>query len=105
MSDMDDDDGTRPDDRNLVFLRRLVTVLTATMIFGVLTIVVLLVIRLQTPPSPSLPDGLTLPEGVTAEAVTFGRGWIAVVTGDGRILILDRTTGAVLQDVPVSLPR
>ena len=87
-----------------MFLRRLVTVLTATMILGVLTIVVLLVIRLQTPALPSLPERITLPEGVTAEAVTFGPNWIAVVTDDARILILDRATGAVLQDVAVTLP-
>lgn len=81
------------------------TALTGTMIVGVLTIVVLLVIRLQTPAPPSLPEDLTLPEGVSAEAVTFGQGWIGVVTDDGRFLILDQTTGAVLDSVAVTLPR
>ena len=98
---MNGDDDFQPDDRNVVFLRRLVTVLTGTMILGVLTVVVLLVIRLQTPPPPSVPAGINLPDGVTAEAVTFGPDWIAIVTADQRILILDRKSGDILQDVPV----
>ena len=100
-SGMDGDDDFQPDDRNVVFLRRLVTVLTGTMILGVLTVVILLVIRLQTPPPPSVPSGIDLPEGVSAQAVTFGTDWIAIVTADERILIFDRMSGAILQDVPV----
>ncbi len=82
--------------RNLRFLRTLVTVLTATMILGVLTVVALLVIRLQAPSPtlPVLPAEVSLPAGVEAEAVTFGDGWLAVVTNDDRILIFDATTGA-----------
>ena len=81
---------TDPDARALRFLRRLVTVLTATMIVGVMTIVALLVIRLQTPPEPrlpTLPDTIALPSGATAQALTFGDGWIGVVTDDDRFLI------------------
>ncbi len=71
------------------FLRRLVTVLTTTMILGVLTIVVLLVIRLQTPDSLPTPDALALPDGQTAYAVTqTPRAWI-VVTTDNRLFIFD----------------
>ena len=98
---MDGDDDFQTDDRNVVFLRRLVTVLTGTMILGVLTVVILLVIRLQTPPPPSVPDGLTLPEGATAQAVNFGTDWVAIVTVDQRILVFDRMSGDILQDVPV----
>ncbi|HMS97016.1 MAG TPA: DUF6476 family protein, partial [Tabrizicola sp.] len=36
-----------------------------------------------------LPDQITLPAGVKASAITFGTGWIAVVTTDDRLLILD----------------
>lgn len=66
-------------------LRILVTVLTGTMIAGVLTIVVLLVISMtRTPPVEiGLPDTLTLPAGETATAFTQGRNWIGVVTLDG----------------------
>lgn len=90
-----------PEPRNLRTLRRLVTLLTATMILGVITIVGLLVIRLAAfspNPPPTLPAAVVLPVGETARAVTFGIGWIAVVTADAagteRIRILDAGTGA-----------
>ena len=72
------------------------TALTGTMIVGVLAIVVLLVIRLQTPAPPSLPEDLTLPEGVVARAVTFGQGWIGVATDQDELLILDPDTGEII---------
>ncbi|MEM8958831.1 MAG: DUF6476 family protein [Pseudomonadota bacterium] len=73
---------------NLRFLRWLVTVLTAVMIIGVSTIVLLLVMKLgQTPALPALPDALKLPEGAEASAVTFGPGWIAVVDRGERVLL------------------
>jgi hypothetical protein len=88
-----------PEPRRLRQLRLLVTVLTATLIVGVITIVALLVIRLSSFGSaPPLPSEIALPAGERAEAVTLGRDWIAVVTVDGsgqeRIRILDRATGA-----------
>lgn len=92
-----------PEPRRLRQLRRLVTVLTATLILGVITVVVLLVIRLSSlgPPSemaPEMPAEIALPAGERAEAVTMGRTWIAVVTVDDagreRIRVLDRATGA-----------
>lgn len=79
-------------------LRRLVTALMLTLIFGVIAIVALLVIRFGpfTGPPP-LPDALALPAGERAEAVTLGRGWVAVVTIDAagreRIRVIDRATG------------
>jgi len=88
----------------LKFLARLVTVLTATMIVGVVVIVALLVIRFsgeeRTPPLTLL-DSITLPADVRAEAVTFGDDWIAVVTGDDRILIYDRETATLRQVVNI----
>lgn len=81
-------------------LRRLVTVLTATLILGVITVVVLLVIRLSdlSPAAPLLPPALELPAGESAQAVTFGAGWVAVVTADGerreRIRVFDAADGA-----------
>lgn len=81
-------------------LQWLVIALTATMIAGIVVVVAVVVQRMPRPePYPALPEGLTLPEGAVAEAVTFGRGFIAVVTRDGRILILDRATGALRQTV------
>lgn len=80
-------------------LRRLVTLLTVTLILGVITIVALLVIRLSSVGAPpALPGAIALPAGERAEAVTIGTGWVAVVTVDGagreRIRVLDRDTGA-----------
>ncbi len=81
-------------------LQWLVIALTATMIAGIVAVVTVVVQRMPRPePYPALPDGLTLPDGAVPEAVTFGRGFIAVVTRDGRILILDRATGALRQTV------
>lgn len=80
------------------------TVLTATMILGVLAIVTLLVIRLQAPAPAALPlpDTIALPEGAIALAITQARDWYAVVTEDGRILIFDRATGALRQEVAIT---
>ncbi|MEI4233654.1 DUF6476 family protein [Roseovarius sp. D22-M7] len=88
----------------LKFLARLVTVLTATMIVGVLVIVGLLVTRLQRagPPSLTLPAEITLPDDATARAVTMGSDWYAVVTTRDRILIFDRTTGEIRQTVQIA---
>ncbi|MDD9717692.1 MULTISPECIES: DUF6476 family protein [Dinoroseobacter] len=89
-----------PEPANLKFLRRLVTVLTVVMIAGVVTVIGLLVIRLQAPSLPDLPESITLPAGVVAEAVTFGGDWIAVVAGD-EILIYGAGDGALRQRIAV----
>ncbi|MEL6681000.1 MAG: DUF6476 family protein, partial [Pseudomonadota bacterium] len=44
-------------------LRLMVTALTAVMILGISTIVILLALRLTGPTAPALPDALALPEG------------------------------------------
>lgn len=87
---------------NLRFLRRLVTVLTAIMICGVVTVVGLLVIRLNADPAPlALPDRVTLPDGTTATAFTVGSDWFAVVTTGDEILIFDQVTGTLRQTVAI----
>jgi len=90
-----------PEPPRLRQLRWLVNALTATLIVGVIAIVTLLVIRLGptgAPPSPGLPPSVRLPAGESARAVTFGSGWLAVVTVDGggqeRVRVLDARTGA-----------
>lgn len=90
--------------RNLRFLRLLVTVLTAVMILGLVTVVALLVIRLQAPAPAALPlpETIALPEGTRATAFTQGRDWYAVVTEGDEILIFDRTTGALRQRVEIT---
>ncbi len=88
------------DARTLRFLKILVTVLTATMILGVLAIVALLVIRLQRP-DMELPPAIALPAGTAATAFTHGPDWIAVVTGDDRILIYDRRGTTLRQEIAI----
>lgn len=79
------------------------------MIGGVITVVGVLVTRIPDTfarsAGPVLPASITLPQGVSAGAVTFGTGWIAVVgrTGDGaeRILVY-ATDGTLRQEVPLT---
>lgn len=80
-------------------------VLTLTMIVGVITVVAVIVTRMPQSLSqrPAVPQGLTLPEGARAQAVTFGTGWTAVVTTDQRILIFG-ADGTLRQEVPLDLP-
>ncbi len=79
-------------------MRVLVTVLTVVMIGGVVVVVGLLVTRLSND-TPTLPDEIVLPDGAKVQAVTIGNGWYAIVTEDQRILIYDKTTGALKQTV------
>lgn len=80
------------------FLRRLVTVLTAVMICGVLVVIGLLVTRLNRD-TPILPDQIILPQGAQARAFTQGPDWYAIVTDKNEILIFDRLTGSLRQTV------
>ncbi|WP_420005636.1 DUF6476 family protein [Arenibacterium sp. LLYu02] len=96
---------TQTEPAQLKFLRRLVTTLTVIMVGGVLVVIALLVIRLSQDKapisSPTLPEHITLPAGQVAQAVTFGAGWVAVVTSDNQILIFDAVTGAQKQSLQI----
>ncbi|MCZ0813404.1 MAG: DUF6476 family protein [Pseudomonadota bacterium] len=85
----------------LRYLRLLVTILTGTMIAGVLVIIFLLVTRFADK-GPDLPEAIELPGGASAQAFTQGRGWFAVVTDDDRILIYDRVTGQLQRTVQIT---
>ena len=85
---------------NLRFLRRLVTVLTATMIAGVLLIIALIVMRFYNVP-PVLPETLQLPDNAKAVSFTQGPDWYAVVTDGDVILIYDRVTGQLTQSITI----
>lgn len=84
------------------------TALTGTMILGLITVVYLLVTRLppaattDAAPRPVLPDRIVLPDGARPEAVTMGRGWVAVVTDRDEIIVLDAATGAIRQRVSLA---
>jgi hypothetical protein len=86
---------------NLKFLRLLVTSLTAIMIVGVLVVIALLVTRLRDT-GPQLPAEITLPNGARATAFTQGQGWYAVVTDDNRLLVFNRTSGALVQELAIT---
>ena len=79
------------------FVKRLVVVLTGVMIVGITLIVGLLVLRLSAPPAPlALPDGLEMPAGLRAEAVTLARDLVLVVPeGGAEVLVFDRASGAL----------
>jgi hypothetical protein len=89
---------------SLRLLKWLVIILTLTMIGGVITVVGLLVTRMPqafSAAAPTLPESLTLPEGLEPAAITFGTDWIAIVTTDDRILIYGRN-GTLRQDLRIS---
>jgi len=98
---MDGSSHSPPEPPNLRFLRRLVTLLTAVMIGGLVLITSLLVIRFSQT-GPVLPEEITLPDGTTPLAYTQGETWYAVVTTDDRILIFDRLTGALRQTITIA---
>ncbi len=78
------------------------TILTATMITGVILIIALLVMRLNAPTATvSLPDSLQVPKDVTVTAFTKGKGWYALVTKNQRILIFDAASGAIQQTIAI----
>jgi hypothetical protein len=101
MSEPNSEDPSPINPASLRFLMRLVTVLTATMILGLLVIVTLFVTRFWSAPDLALPESITLPEGARATAFTQGKGWYAVVTEDERILIYDRISGGLRQVVDI----
>lgn len=91
-----------PEPANLRFLRRLVTVLTVTMIVGVILITSLIVIRFNQSAAP-LPDRITLPDGSSAASFTQARTWYAVVTEGDEILIFDRESGRLVQTIEIDV--
>ncbi len=74
------------DPPHLRTLRRLVNTLTVVFILGFITIVIVIVMQFarssDVASSPELPPDIALSGSETAQAVTFGKGWIAVVTID-----------------------
>lgn len=86
-----------------LYLKRLVTVMAVVMTTGVVIVVALLIMRLNTDPLP-LPERITLPDEVEAYSFTQGRDWIGVVTTDDQILIYDRLTGRLRQTVTLDEP-
>ncbi|MEM9426501.1 MAG: DUF6476 family protein [Pseudomonadota bacterium] len=93
------DEDQAPDLGTLRFLKTLVTVLTLTMIVGLVTIVGLFIARFSAADDIAFPESITLPDGTVATAFTQGEAWYAVVTAEDEILIYSRATGALRQRV------
>ena len=101
MSDLDQTDLNTP---QLTFLRRLVTILTLTMIGGIITLVTLIFMRFQDAPIPlGLPESIMLPDGSTPLAYTQSQDWYAVVTNNKQILVYD-LNGVLFQTIDVEIP-
>jgi hypothetical protein len=95
------------DVRSLRFLRALVTTLMLVMIVGFIVLIALLVTRLPEAGGPEssplgLPDTISLPPGVVAEAFTATGAWFAIVTEEGQILVYDRADGRLLQTIEIA---
>jgi uncharacterized integral membrane protein len=85
----------------LRWLKRLVTVLTVTMIAGVLAITALLVIRLNADTAPVViaPGDFALPDGVGLVGFSVIQGRTVVVGDDAVIRVYDSDSRALLQEI------
>ncbi len=97
MNDLSNDDAPLPPD--LRFLKTLVTVLTSVMILGVITIVALLVIRLNDNSGAVLvhPESFDLPPGIAATGYSIWNGH-AVIVGDDGLIRVYRISDGELRD-------
>ncbi|MEO8531149.1 MAG: DUF6476 family protein [Deltaproteobacteria bacterium] len=82
-------------------LARLVTVLTVVMIVGMITVVGLLILKLNTGDALPVPQSLSVPDGAVVKAVTTTATEMIVLTED-RVLIYDRTSGALRASVALT---
>ncbi|MGP1357907.1 DUF6476 family protein [Roseicyclus sp.] len=87
--------------RELRFLKTLVTVLTLAMILGVITIVTLLVIRLNAGAAPVRidPGMFVVPDGVGVVGISVIAGRTVIVADDGAIRVYDSESRALLQEM------
>lgn len=95
------EDSGAPDEGTVRYLKILVTVLTLTMIVGLVTIVALFVLRFSEADGIAFPESITLPDGTVATAFTQGETWYAVVTSEDEILVFSRLTGALTQRIAI----
>ena len=86
--------------QNLRFLQRLVTLLTVSMIVGILTIAVLLAFKLHSE-NIDFPQTMTLPDGTKPIAFTQTKDWYSVITDTNEILIY-KNDGTLIQSIIIS---
>ena len=85
--------------RNLRFLQRLVTLLTVSMIAGILIIAALLAFKLHSE-NINFPHKLILPDGTKPIAFTQTKDWYSVITDTNEILIF-KNNGTLIQSIAV----
>ena len=85
--------------RNLRFLQRLVTLLTVSMIVGILTIAALLAFKLRSE-NINFPQTLTLPDGTKPIAFTQTKDWYSIITETNEILIY-KNDGTLIKSIKV----
>ena len=85
--------------RNLRFLQRLVTLLTVSMIVGILTIAALLAFKLRSE-NINFPQTLTLPDGTKPIAFTQTKDWYSIITEANEILIY-KNDGTLIRSITV----
>ncbi len=97
-------EGDSPLPPNLRFLRMLVTVLTAVMILGVITIVGLLVIRLGDSAQPILvhPEVFAIPDGVGTVGYSIVNGYTVIIGDDGVIRVFASDTQALVDTIDLN---
>ena len=85
--------------RNLRFLQRLVTLLTVSMIAGILTVAALLAFKLRSE-NINFPETLILPDGTKPIAFTQTKDWYSVITAEDQILIY-KNDGTLIRSIAV----
>ena len=85
--------------QNLRFLQRLVTLLTVSMILGILTIAALLAFKLRSE-NINFPQTLTLPDGTKPIAFTQTKDWYSIISETNEILIY-RNDGILIKSITV----
>jgi hypothetical protein len=85
--------------RNLKFLQRLVTLLTVSMIAGILTIAAMLAFKLRSE-NINFPQTLIIPDGTKPIAFTQTKEWYSVTTETNEILIY-KNDGTLIQSIKV----
>ena len=83
--------------RNLRFLQRLVTLLTVSMIVGILTIAALLAFKLRSE-NINFPQTLTLPDGTKPIAFTQTKDWYSIITDADQVLIF-KNDGTLINSI------
>ena len=85
--------------RNLRFLQRLVTLLTVSMILGILTIAALLAFKLRSE-NINFPQTLTLPDGTKPIAFTQTKDWYSIISETNEILIY-KNDGTLIKSITI----